>query len=476
MRRAAGVATAAFLAVTGVAAGQAFEDVSATHVVRSTTAASLFGGSLIDTDGDGDLEVVVAASPWSLQDVAPKVDPASVPRPDRLVGSFAGSVDRGFVLVDARGRAGYSMDAAAIDVDGDGDQDVLVAVEYYPNRLFINDGKGKLTEESWRLPRAVHDSEDIAVADFDGDGDLDAVVVSEDDLTNEYYLNNGRGIFLEAGHLLPVQGISNAVLALDVNGDGAPDLVIGNRGQSFIVVNDGKGMFRDETAARLPVQAETTQDIAAGDVDGDGDEDLVFGNEHGQDRLLLNNGKGRFLPAPEANLPPPPDPTDSRVVKLADVDRDGDLDVFFGVVAEGKAGLRTRNRLLVNDGKGRFTDETDARLPGPDDDTFAAVFLDLDGDGDLDLVSSHTHDVDPAAILAWANDGTGRFSPAPGTYFGEKRSGDILAFVPADLDGDGATDLYVANRGQPDQVLVRRKTDRGAGNVEDRRRNPEPRR
>ena len=358
------------------------------------------------------------------------------------------------------------MDAAAIDVDGDGDQDVLVALEYYPNRLFVNDGKGKLTEESWRLPRAVHDSEDIAVADFDGDGDLDAVVVSEDDVTNEYYVNDGRGIFFETGHLLPVQGISNAVRVIDVNGDGAPDLVIGNRGQSFIVVNDGKGRFRDETAARLPILAETTQDIAVGDVDGDGDADLVLGNEKGQDRLLLNDGKGRFAAAPEGRLPPPPAATDSRFVELADVDGDGDLDVFFGVVASGKVELRTRNRLLVNDGKGSFTDETDTRLAGPDDDTFAASFLDLDGDGDLDLVSSHTHDVDPAAILAWENDGTGRFSPVSGTYFSETHFGDILAFLAADFDGDGAVDLYVANRGKPDQLLLRRTASRARARPE----------
>ncbi len=442
--------------VVAVADGPAFEDVSAAKVVRAGAGTPVFGGAFLDLDRDGDRDLLVFASPWSTKEVAPEPKDPTFPRLGGIAASFDDDGDRDVVLADADALAEYSMDAAAVDVDGDGDLDVLVALEFHPNRLYLNDGKGVLTEESWRLPQHVHDSEDIAVADFDGDGDPDVVVVSEDDETNEYYVNAGQGVFLDAGHLLPARGISNVVEVLDVNLDGAPDLFVGNQGQNFILVNDGTGRFRDETAARLPVQGETTQDVAIGDVDGDGDLDMVFANEKGLDRLVLNDGTGRFAPAPEDHLPLPPTATDSRDVELADIDGDGDLDIFFGVVGWSREGLAARNRLLVNDGKGVFTDETDSRLDGPDDDTLDGVFLDLDGDGDLDLVSSHTVRDDPAALIAWENDGAGRFSQASGRYFGEERVGDILAIVPADFDGDGTTDLFIANRGAADRLLLRK--------------------
>jgi hypothetical protein len=439
-----------------VAGGPAFEDVSAAKVVRAGAGAPVLGGAFLDLDRDGDRDLLLVASPWPTKEVAPEPKDPAFPKLGGIAASFDDDDDRDVVLADADALAEYSMDAAPVDVDGDGDLDVVVALEFHPNRLYLNDGKGVLTEESWRLPQFVHDSEDIAVADFDRDGDRDVVVVSEDDETNEHYVNDGKGVFLGAGHLLPVRGISNIVEVLDVDLDGAPDLVIGNQGQNFILINDGTGRFRDETATRLPVQGETTQDVAIGDVDGDDDPDLVFANEAGLDRLVLNDGHGHFAPAPEDHLPPPPTATDSRDVELADVDGDGDLDLFFGVVGWSREGLTARNRLLINDGTGVFMDETDTRLDGPDDDTLDGVLLDLDGDGDLDLVTSHTVGDDPAALIAWENDGTGRFTPAPGTYFGDERAGDILAIVPADFDGDGATDLFIANRGAADQLLLRR--------------------
>ena len=451
------LALAACSTSVSLAGAQAFGDVSAANLLRTEAAPTGFGGGFVDLDRDGEREVLVVASSWSLQEVAPEADDSLAPRLDAIAGSFDDDGDRDFILAHGEALAEFSMDAAALDIDNDGDLDVLVAVEFSANRLFVNDGTGVLKEESWRLPRAVHDSEDIAAADFDGDGDLDVVVVSEDDETNEHYINQGTGVFLEAGHLLPVRGISNAVEALDVNLDGAPDLIIGNRGQNFVLVNDGAGRFRDETATRLPVQGETTQDIAVGDVDGDGDADLVFANEEGLDRLVLNDGAGRFVPAPEGHLPSPPTATDSRDVELADVDGDGDLDLFFGIVGWGKESRVARNRLLINDGTGVFTDETDSRLDGPDDDTLDGVFLDLDADGDLDLVTSHTRGLEPAILAAWENDGAGRFAPVSSEYFGDERTGDILAIVSADFDGDGATDLFIANRGAADRLLLRRE-------------------
>jgi hypothetical protein len=75
-----------------------------------------------------------------------------------------------------------SMDVECADLDKDGDPDMVIAMEFRPNVLLLNDGTGKMIYSSiGRLPQKNHDSEDIALGDFDRDGDLDIIFVSEDD-------------------------------------------------------------------------------------------------------------------------------------------------------------------------------------------------------------------------------------------------------------------------------------------------------
>jgi hypothetical protein len=186
------------------------------------------------------------------------------------------------------GIAGPCMDAAAGDVDGDGDLDLALAMEFQTNILLLNDGKGVFADVSPRLPRTTHDSEDVAFADFDRDGDLDLVLVSEDDRKDELYLNDG-GRFSDASDRLVPDDVSNALVVLDLNGDGAPDVLTGNIGIDRALINDGRGFFSDETARLWPQGGgeSRTQDLETADVDGDGDLDVLVANE-GQDQLYLN--------------------------------------------------------------------------------------------------------------------------------------------------------------------------------------------
>src|SRR5688572_20831759 len=148
------------------------------------------------------------------------------------------------------GIAGACMNAAAGDADGDGDLDLALAMEYEPKVLLLNDGAGRFSDASARLPRAVHDSEDVAFADFDGDGDLDLVFVSEDDRKDELYLNDGGARFSDVSDRLVPDDVTNGLVVLDLNGDGAPDVLTGNIGTDRALINDGTGRFRDETATR----------------------------------------------------------------------------------------------------------------------------------------------------------------------------------------------------------------------------------
>jgi hypothetical protein len=134
------------------------------------------------------------------------------------------------------------MDAGVADVDADGDLDIVVASEFRPDILLLNDGEGRFTDGSDRLPRTEHDSEDVGIADFDGDGDLDIVTGNSDvDLSQRRiapaliraYLNDGRGHFTEATHRVFGEGTTGTGLDLefgDFNGDGLEDMFLASRG------------------------------------------------------------------------------------------------------------------------------------------------------------------------------------------------------------------------------------------------------
>lgn len=201
------------------------------------------------------------------------------------------------------GLTGLSMDAATADFDCDGDIDIAIANEFQANFLLLNNGSGSFEKVGpGRIPQINRDSEDVAIADFDKTNGPDIVVVSEDDFINEYYINDGSGFFSYAGDRLPATGRSNAVVCGDIDKDGDADLIIGNNGQSHILINDGAGFFTNETAQRFPLSSDVTQDIELGDGDDDEDLDLIVANE-GLNVLLLNDGDGCFSNAPAGAYP-----------------------------------------------------------------------------------------------------------------------------------------------------------------------------
>ena len=343
-----------------------------------------------------------------------------------------------------------TMDAEAADLDADGDLDLVLAGEWEPNVVLLNDGEGRFSATPLPVPpglaaparapglAAGYDSEDIAAVDLDGDGHLDLVFVSEDDAglgrtdVHQVYRGRGDGTFVRVPGALP-DSEANAVAHADVTGDGAIDLVVVGAGQDRLLVGDGAGRFTDETAARLPVESETGQDAEFVDVDLDGDLDVVVGHEGGH-RLWVNDGTGRFADETAARLPDPGN-VEARKVTPVDVDGDGDADLFFSHV--GWEGRQPQDRLALNDGAGRFADATATHLPPDTLTTLDAKAVDVDGDGDPDLVRAgegFTH------VLL--NDGTGRFGPGP-DLLETVPPGAGIALEAADVDGDGAADLFV---------------------------------
>lgn len=350
----------------------------------------------------------------------------------------------------AKGSVGRnSMDVESADLDGDGDLDLVIAQEFLPNLVLRNEGGARfvawdvlpaLDPEALKGASTGHDTEDVAIVDLDGDGRPELVFVSEDDLklgrsgVHEYY----RG--LEGPKYERVHGVlpdteANAIATADWNRDGKIDVFLAGAGQDRLLTNLGGGKFRDDTEARLPREAATAQDVEFADVDGDRDLDVVLALEGGH-ALWIQDEKGVFHDETKSRLPAAGF-VEARKVAVVDVDRDGDLDLYFAHV--GWQGRAPQDRLYVNDGKGRFADETDARIGAESDTTADARFADLDGDGDLDLVRVN---LGPLEVLV--NDGKGRFTDATASALPAAITGPGLGVEIADFDGDGVLDLYVA--------------------------------
>jgi hypothetical protein len=186
------------------------------------------------------------------------------------------------------------------------------------------------------------------------------------------------------------------------------------------------------------VDQTVTQDVEAIDIDKDGDLDLVLGNED-ENRIYVNNGKGVFTDETAARLPSAGGVEETRKVDVADVDGDGDEDLFFSNV-RFRPGKNPANRLLINNGKGVFTDETVSRFKADNSrHTADADFVDLNGDKAPDLVMANLFGGEPQVLL---NDGKGYFSDHTTKYLRLPLTSEAISVEVLDANKDGLPDLY----------------------------------
>jgi len=238
----------------------------------------------------------------------------------------------------------------------------------------------------------------------------------------------------------------------DINGDGLEDFFIGGAkgdpGKIFIQTKDGKFVRMPEPALDSDRDYE---DIGAAffDANGDGKPDLVVasgGDEYEtgspmlRPRLYLNDGKGHFTRA--AGAFPPSVSTNASCIRACDFNHDGAIDLFLGGRnVPGIYGINPRSYLLVNDGKGHFSDETDYLAPklrrvGMVTD---ACWTDVDGDGKPDLVIVGEW----MPITIFKNTGT-RLKKWIEVPFS---NGWWNCIRPVDLNGDGKMDFVLGNLG-----------------------------
>ena len=282
-----------------------------------------------------------------------------------------------------------SMDVITTDVNGDGHDDLVVATEFGPNRLFLFENGAWVDKalpqlKEYTAPYLGEDSEDIAAADFDQDGDIDLFFVSEDTPNHELLLNDGKGNFTFAKAQIPKKGKANALLIFDFNTDGWMDILIGIKGKNELYINQQGNGFVDETAKYWLDNADHTQDLISVDVDNDGDLDIVEGIEAGDNNLYINEDGKFHERSAQLSLP---EGLETRKVVASDFDGDGDQDLFYCNVGWNET-KNPQNQLLLNDGTGQFTNVTDW-LPKDNATTLDVLFKDLNEDGILDLITTN---------------------------------------------------------------------------------------
>lgn len=365
------------------------------------------------------------------------------------------------------------------DIDGDGDLDFVMAnggglfAAGNPEEsvVYMNDGKASFINSTTNLFDAVTaQNRQIAVGDVNGDKRLDLFQPggygSAPDLL---WIQAAGPAFTEsAATLLPANTSSSAgsVHLGDLDGDGDLDLLVADWGSGAVDVkshlmlylNDGKGVFAapivqqdtftagDTFPAAIPatgtdgVFGSRPTDLDLVDVDGDFDLDVLINHHDGTSRLFLNDGKAKFTDA-TANYPTKKGPY-SYNQEACDLDEDGDLDLLIdnaGLKPDGApdGGGTNVTQVLINDGKGVFSDQTATRIVGEPAALDGSVkCADINGDGHYDIVVGSRTNGREKLLL---NNGSGVFTYVTDGF--PAFTDTTIAIDVGDLNGDGKVDV-----------------------------------
>ncbi|MCP4849904.1 MAG: VCBS repeat-containing protein [Verrucomicrobiaceae bacterium] len=325
---------------------------------------------------------------------------------------------------------------ALADVNGDGRDDIYVAQPGgLPNRLYVQQQDGKFTDRSATAGvDFLESSHGNLLVDLDNDGDQDLIVGLSDGIV--LMENDGKGNFQTRQTKILPAAIPYSIAAADHDRDGDLDFFVccynrragvnrhhvfarpvpyhdaNNGGRNAMFRNDGSWRFSNITR-RAGLDANNRRFSYAAcweDYDNDGDLDLYVANDFGRNNLYKNVTSDDGLPRFEdvAETVGVLDIAPGMSACWGDCNNDGNPDLYVGnmfsaaghrITSQGRfhegadPGTREKyrrhargNSLFMNDGGGRFTDESTRAGVSIGRWAWASKFADLDGDGWEDIV------------------------------------------------------------------------------------------
>jgi hypothetical protein len=347
------------------------------------------------------------------------------------------------------GQADGVQSVIAIDMDNDGDMDVVTAsyedhkIAWYEN----TDGAGTFSTQKIISTSMIH-AWDLEAADFDGDGDIDVAAISYDDKASWFENLNGLGNF-SSEIIIDVIGDPVKMAIGDVDGDGDTDILTGSFSTGIILLrNNGNGDFG--IADQILTEQVTSFNLY--DLDSDGDLDITasfYGsfsnsksfwveNTNGFDNIgsveIFNFDVGTWAASPS--------------IIPFDIDNDGDRDVLASTFGIGWCEFE--NGEFCELGGFQFLDT---------DNSEYFILEDINSDGRLDILSAGEGNV-----TWYKNETTGQsVSFGPRQIISAYIPYDVYSFSSGDIDGDGYTDVVTTS--PLDNFVSWHKND-GMGNFE----------
>ena len=437
-----------------------------------------FGATVVDLDGDGDLDIISNGLDDSIRLYRNESDSGS-----RVVVELKGTQSNRFgigakVTIETGGKQFTRWLRASRGYQGSDHPEVQFGLGVHEeiDRLVVNWPSGIVQEfqdleAGFRYvieePAENPGTLPSAQAPFFGPGpnlstkfqEVDSSVPSPAVHLEQYYNDFTDQL------LLPFQlsQLGPGIAVGDLKPDGKNEIWLGGGmgQQGQFVSHDDKGVLRKREFFHNAARADSASEDMGGiflDVNGDDHLDLfvVSGSvewgenaEQLRDRLYLNDGEGKLMAASSGSVPELFDC--GSVAAAADYDRDGDLDLFVGSrVSPGQYPVAVNSRILRNDG-GKFVEAT-AQVLGSEDATIkglttSALWSDFDNDGWVDLAVAQ--EWGPVRIflnkqgkLTELTGADARSNPV-----GQSPVGWWNGIAGGDFDNDGDIDLVATNFG-----------------------------
>jgi hypothetical protein len=394
-----------------------------------------------DMDGDGDMDLL---GPAYVSDYGP-VDLVWWENTNGVGTSWTEHlVSAGF-----SGLLYYSYSLRAVDIDLDGDMDVLNSDNYSDIGWWENtDGSGTIWAERPRMDTEFYLSGNYLAADIDNDGDLDylgtARVDSEDSNTSIIFWKNidGAGTVWSEYLVNPPSRSIFSVYAADIDNDGDMDAIGASyqyNGISWWENTDSLGTIW--AGHMVEGFSEGTISVQAADIDGDGDADIVGAARDADDITWWQNTDGSGSSWTKHVVDNSFDGAYS--VHIADMDNDGDADIM-GAARDADDIAWWKN----TDGSG--TSWTKYIVDGSFEGANSVNAADIDNDGDMDLIGTANGSARDADDIAWwqNTDGSGN----SWTKHVVDNSFDSAYSIRAvDMDNDGDMDLLIQVSAEDDK-------------------------